>query len=252
MQNWWVKKGLLASGLDPAPELSAAAEQFPDEYEPMVFMTGDGHRHPPFEWVNRGVWQGFFDKVVAANKMCCHVECFSDEVTAQAVPKSLEGVFLNNKVFGWEPDFYKIIMRTIKTAMALQLQVMQEEDLPMVNIQSLANDLTQIDAIGYLKSECVMANAFVVKAQRTVKLGVVKPENMLGYEPFLKEYKNTAMALRTGINNVIGANIQRVIKMYPDHMHLITCGDAHIITDPLQQYIQPPIGTFGIADASKA
>jgi hypothetical protein len=60
VQNWWVKKGILTSSTGPGPELSLASEQFPDEYDPMVFMTGDGHRHPPFEWSNRGARKGFF------------------------------------------------------------------------------------------------------------------------------------------------------------------------------------------------
>jgi hypothetical protein len=251
VQNWWVKKGLLTSGADPAPELSVASDQFPDEYVPMVFMTGDGHRHPPFEWSNRGVWKGFFAKLVEDNKICCHVETFADDVKVDSVPKHLEAAFYNQKVFGWEPEFYKIIQRTIETAINLLLQMTQGESMALTDINALARDLGQVQQLGYLADESRMAQAFALKAARA-KAATVTPDQMGGYDVFLKEYKNVGMSLRTGINDVIGANIQRVIKRYPDHMHFITCGDAHIITNPLQRYIEPPIGTFGIADAGKA
>ena len=39
LQNWWVKPSLLTSGIDPTKELSMAAEQFPDEFTPMVYIA---------------------------------------------------------------------------------------------------------------------------------------------------------------------------------------------------------------------
>jgi hypothetical protein len=258
VNNWWVKKGLLTSGVDPAPELSVAARQFPDDYTPAVFMVGDGHRHPPFEWSNRGVWAGFFDGLVRDNKVCCHVETFADAVTIDAVPKHLEAVFINRKVFGWEPEFYKVVMSSIDRAMTLQLAMTEDAPLKMSEINALAHEINVVADLGYLGPEAELARAFAFKASqymlaaKDLKAAEIPTAKMGGFLPFLNEYKNTAMSLRCVINNVIGANIQRVINTYPDHMHLIACGDAHILVNPLQLYIQPPTGTFGVADAGRA
>ena len=37
---------------------------------------------------------------------------------------------------------------------------------------------------------------------------------------------------------------------YQDHVHLITCGSEHISKNPLYNYINAPVGCFGIADES--
>ena len=72
--------------------------------------------------------------------------------------------------------------------------------------------------------------------------------DLRGFFDFLKHYQEAAMELRTGIHPVIGAGIQRKIEKYDDHVHLISVGDAHVKVNPLYRYIQPPVGTFGVAD----
>jgi hypothetical protein len=46
----------------------------------------------------------------------------------------------------------------------------------------------------------------------------------------------------------MGANIQENINKLSGDIHLITCGNVHIIDNPLYNYIEPPIGTFGVVD----
>jgi hypothetical protein len=47
MKMWPISQWVYS--LPPTKELSTAAEQFPDEFTPMVYMSGDGHRKPPFQ-----------------------------------------------------------------------------------------------------------------------------------------------------------------------------------------------------------
>ena len=72
-----------------------------------------------------------------------------------------------------------------------------------------------------------------------------------GYLAFLNQYNHLAMGLRTDANNFIAANIQRVIAQQPaDSTHLITVGNAHITTNPVQNYLN--IGAHpGYVDASQ-
>jgi len=258
VHNWWVKKKLLTSGLDPGAELALASELFPDEYAPAVFMTGDGHRNPPFEWTNRGVWTGFFDGIVADNKLCCHVEEYADAVSADAVPRHLQQVFMNRKVFGWEPECFKAVEQILKSVNSLLPFAMDKgETMAMSDIEALVKHLDAFrnspDAGRHLVDELTMARQFLLlKAVKNVQVKsgapVVAAARMLGFDALLQQCKDISMQLRTVMNDAIGRNIKAVIDRYPDHMHLITCGDAHVTTNPLYGYIEPPIGTFGIAD----
>lgn len=245
--NWWIKQGLLTSGDDPTREMATAADQFPDEYTPLVFMTGDGHRSPPFGWTTRGVWPGFFRDIVETNKICCHVETYSDAVTVNSVPANLAAVFRNGKVFGWEPDVYKTIQNVLEDIMDMLPELHMGQAQSKSSIRNITSAMWRVHDMGYLRVEGAQAMQFwdTARAHATDPVPVV---SLAGFLNFLTNYNRTAMQLRTGINNVIGANIQKKINQYPDHMHLITCGDAHIIHNPLQRYITPATGTFGVVD----
>ncbi|MEM9556785.1 MAG: hypothetical protein AAGC60_21170 [Acidobacteriota bacterium] len=266
--DWWVAtQGLLTSGNDPAPEIGPASDQFPDETDPMVFMTGDGHRHPPFAWTNRGVWQQsrLFHTAAHDDKLVCHVEKYQADVSAQAVPAHLREVYDNGKVFGWEPEFYRVVQEVMEE---LLVQI-PKACLSASEVRSLTSDMYRVHHLGYLRAlgtEAMehwdSARRLSMQVEKTGPVGACtrdapipaiaivsrRPRN---YNQFLRDYMRAAFALRTQINNVIGANIQRNIDRYPDHIHLITCGDAHVTTNPLYRYVQPPVGTFGIADSSR-
>jgi hypothetical protein len=212
--KWWVKKNLLFSGLDPGDELGRVADHLGDDYTPMLFMTGDGHREPPFGWTTKGVWPEFFRELARMNNICCHVEKYSNAVTQDDVPISLRSVYNNGKVFGWEPDFYK-------------------ELLP------LSTEASELEVF-YLKGT-------------ELKVDPVPMSKLGDYGKYLGKFAGTrAMELRTEIHDVVGATIQKNIDRYSDHLHLITCGDAHLTCkDPLYLHVKPPLGTFGVVDESQ-
>ena len=243
--KWLIQKGLLTSGLDPSSVIAKAADFFGDEYTPMVFMTGDGHRNPPFKWTTRGVWCNFFKEIVQINGLCCHVEKYSDSVSKEDVPLGLRAVFNNNKVFGWEPDFYKKLQELMEKCFSF----IAVEKISMSDISIITNTMRRIAGLGYLTQEAITALDYWEKAKETKKDPV--PMKLLpGYQKFLGKYAGTrAMQLRTEIHKDVGATIQENIDRYAGDMHLITCGDAHITcSDPLYLHVKPPIGTFGVVD----
>jgi hypothetical protein len=248
IRNWWVKPGLLTSGIDPTKELSIAGEQFPDEFTPMVYMTGDGHRTPPFKWATQDVWSGFFKQFIDMNKICCHVETFSNEVQATSVPKLFEPVFYNLKVFGFELEVFKIIKVIIPYNMEMRSsKIAVGQSQPLSEIRYITKEMWRVHDMGYLQNEGEEAMRQWEKF-KSMGHDPVPAKALPGFSKFLSEYNYAAMALRTVVNDEIGANIQRIIKQFPDHLHMITCGDAHIFENPLYNYIQPPLGCFGVAD----
>jgi hypothetical protein len=253
VQNWWVSPGLLISDSDPTKELSTAAKQFPSEYTPMVYMTGDGHRTPPFKWATTDTWADFFTQFIGMNKICCHVETFSDEVKASSVPKLFEPVFHNHKVFGFEPNVFKTIMDIIHFIWEIRPKISIGEAQSLSVIRSVITQMSAVHDMGYLRNEGENAMKQWDQIRGLGKKGwdPVPAKALSYFSLFLSEYNDAAMNLRTVVNDEMGAKIQRIIKQFPDHIHMITCGDAHIYMNPLYQYIQPPLGCFGIADKQK-
>ncbi|MEA2559573.1 MAG: hypothetical protein QOH06_1077 [Acidobacteriota bacterium] len=247
-KNWYIKKNILCSGLDPGPALGFIADVFGDEYTPMLFMTGDGHRQPPFSWTTRGVWPDFFRQMAAMNKVCCHVEKYSDDVTKDDIPITLRSVFNNGKAFGWEPDFYK----ELQQVMEICFKTMSSETVDLDVMGKIANSLNRIAKTAPLRKEADIATEYYLKGLSLNK-DPVPMEALPNYDVFLAKFAGTrAMALRTEVHAMVGATIQKNIDRYADHLHLITCGDAHITCiDPLYLHIKPPVGTFGVADESK-
>jgi hypothetical protein len=248
VQDWWVKRYLLTSGIDPTPEMSLAAKQFPDEFTPVLYMTGDAHRKPaPFQWASRGFWADFFKQFIEMNKLCCHVEEFSDGVKATSVPKLFEPVFHNHKVYGFEPNVFKTIREILLFIQEVRPNIESGQSLAKREIHYVTKLMWLVHDMGYMKAEGEEAMRQWGQIQK-INVDPVPAKGLPLFSAFLRSYNLTAMALRTGVNDEMGAKIQRVIKQYPDHVHMITCGDAHIVDNPLYQYIQPPIGCFGIAD----
>lgn len=246
--NWWVKEGVLTSSLDPTSEMSLAANAFPSEYVPMVFMTGDGHRRPPFKWTCHEHWLSFFDALVAANEICCHVEKYSDAVESEDVPANLQKVFMNNKVFGWEPEIFKDLEKIQNEC----FRMMGEDKISISEVRILTNSMRRVTLSNYLEDESNIASEFYLNAI-ALRSEYFSLSALKGYENFIGKYAGTSvMKLRTLIHAEVGSTIEGHMKLLPDHMHIVTCGDAHIsCSDPLYDHVAPPIGTFGIADRSQ-
>jgi hypothetical protein len=247
MNKWWIKKNLLCSGLDPGSELGRVGDHLGSDYTPTLFMTGDGHREPPFSWTARGVWPDFFREMARINNICCHVEKFSHAVTKDDIPITLRPVFNNGKVFGWEPDFYI----ELHQVMEICLKTMSAETVSLDVMGKIANSLNRLANTVPLKPEAATATDYYLTGM-SLATDPVPMAKLPKYEMFLGKLAGTrAMALRTEIHDIVGATIQRNIDRYPDHLHLITCGDAHMTCkDALYLHIKPPVGTFGVADES--
>jgi hypothetical protein len=253
--EWWVEKGVLTTSVDPTRDLEYAGEQFPDEYVPTVFMTGDGHREPPFAWTARHPWDDFFRNLVKENLICCHVEKFADAVTQDCVPVAFAPVYRNGKVFGWEPDVFKRIRDIIQRIWTLRSQLQMNGSLSKSDIAGITGRMVVVGREGYLDGEAAIAEHLGQRA-RTSQSDPVPSREVPELDDLFKIYNQNAMALRTKVHNVVGKTIQRRMDAYPGHFHLITCGDAHMIntTDgglvypPLYTFVNPPTGTFGIAD----
>lgn len=251
--KWWVEQHLLTSGQDATQTLGRVADMFGDEYIPMLFMTGDGHREPPFQWTTRGLWGRFFTEVVQMNKVCCHVELFSDGVTINSVPNNLAQVYRNGKVFGWEPDIYRVILSILDDVLTMVGDDQFSFARNKAGIKDILGRMNEVGNAGLLAQHAVMGASLYANFQ----LGTANDDDALldqtitAFKAFLMQYQRDAMRLRTGINDLIGANIQAKIDQYPDHIHLITCGDAHITTNPLYNFIAPPPGFFGVADQNQ-
>jgi hypothetical protein len=247
--NWWmVQQGFLRTTLDPSDTLGAAAEEFPDEYTPTVYLTGDGHRDPPFAWTTQNAWPGFFRDLIEADGLCVHVEEYPENVTVGSVPDLLRPLVTRGRVFGWEPAFY----RTIQAVMERCREVAGEDRLRPRDISSLARAMIEVSQAGYLRNEAIRATTFNLTAMNLIERDDLVPmDRLVGYRQFLVAYINTAMRLRVEINDVIGGNVQRVIDRFPDNVHLVTCGNAHLVQNPLYQYIDPPPGCFGVVDTAQ-
>ncbi len=249
-----MKQGLLTSVADPTEEIAGAADQFGDEYTPMVYMTGDAHRTPPFQWTTRPQWAGLFAEAVDSNLVCCHVEMFEDDATRAVLPDILMRVHKNGKVFATEPEVFRTLQQIMEAIPDVLMGLSSNERQSQATIRFFANAMWRVRDMGYMRDEA--AAMMAIWDQVRSRTGMPRPDPVpVNATPtlqnLLRDYNRTAMRLRTGIHPVIGAMIQRRIVQYPDHIHLITCGDAHIINNPLYNYIQPPLGTFGIADQNQ-
>lgn len=249
-----MKQGLLTSVVDPTAEIASAADQFGDEFTPMIFMTGDAHRTPPFQWTTRPHWAGFFVEAVESNAICCHVEMFAEDAKRAVLPDILVRVQQNGKVFDTEPEVFRTLKDILEAIPEATSPLGFHQPLPQATIRFFANAMWRVRDMGYLRLEATAMMG--IWDQVRSQTGMPRPDPVPAASVptllnLLRQYNLAAMQLRTGIHNVIGATIQRRIVQYPDHIHLITCGDAHIIDNPLYNYIQPPVGTFGIADQNQ-
>lgn len=233
--DWFVDMGFLVSeGFWGERRLDVAGRYFHGK-ELRVFMTGDAH-HKPFKWAARGSLTDYFRRYIIENRICCHVENFSNKVTIYSVPEAFRRVFSNNKVFGWEPEVFRSLNMLIKYAQTPQL-------IDKTMMGKLMRELQFVSTQGYMRDEYRAARRIWRENTRYI---------LVDFYEVIKDTPNIAFAMRLDprIQRAIGANIQRNINRYQDHIHLISCGAEHMKVFPLYNYVQPPAGCFGIADES--
>jgi hypothetical protein len=216
---------------------------------PQFFMSGDGHRNPPFEWATgSGMLKTHFLELMLSNRLCAHVEQQPEEVTYDSVHPFLTPVAVNQRVFGWELEIYKslnpIMKQCLEMAGALAIDKHQAINLgqEMLRVNAMMWKIRQSAAMTSLIDQANEFHEYYLRAENE------NESRDDEYRAFLLSYQNAAMQLRTDANLEIGANIQTKVDQLQGSTHLITCGDAHITENPLWHYIQLPPGTRGVVD----
>lgn len=230
-----------------------------DAQIPRFFMTGDGHRSPPFAWTMRcDTLKVHFLTLMTHELLCAHVEEYPKDVSLASVPVLLQLLYGQQRIFGWELPIYRDLQPIMEKCLELvgsslvPAEVIDDVvalDKEIVRMHAL---LWQIGNPNTLRD--AMAQSLIFRQYYREVCKGKAPRNLgmeAHYRQFLLGYNNAAMDLRTGVNRFIGNNIQRIINQYPDCTHIITCGDAHITHDPLYQYVHLPPGKLGVVDASQ-
>lgn len=226
---------------------------------PQFFMTGDGHRSPPFGWTMRcNRLKLHFLDLMANGRLCAHVELHQDQVKENSVPGELLPLFNQQKIFGWELAIYKDLQPLMEQSMTLAGDLAGRVPTEQVrSVVAFDRELVRVHALLHQVGNPPGLAAAMRQHEpyRTYYQGRAngQPQNLdteQQYLQFLIQYHNTAMALRTGLNNYIGTNITRNINLHPNCTHIITCGDAHITRNNLTQYVLIPAAAQGVADAA--
>jgi hypothetical protein len=226
---------------------------------PRFFMTGDGHRSPPFRWI--AACDGLkvhFMTLMSQNMLCVHVEQHPDDVSEESVPPLLYPVVNPRRVFGWELAIYKDLLPIMTQCMQLASSSLRPADVTD-DVVALDREIIRVNALLWqignplaLQTAPAQSLAFRRYYEGVVRNGQQRqPATETQYGQFVLGYQNAAMGLRTAVNSYIGHNIQLIINQYPQCTHLITCGDAHITQNPLAQYVTTlPAGAMGVVDGS--
>lgn len=222
------------------------------------YMTGDGHRHPPFRWATLPAVRIHFMEQQAAGQLCLHVELHQDEVTADSVPPMFNPASMAGKVFGWELSMF----RDLLPVMNLIMEIMNTVPHPrMVDVARLDRDMVLMSSLAWkvgsppwMMAAPGLSTPFRVYWNSVLRLAPAPVPRVAAtedaYQVFINTYNNNAMRLRTDANNFIAINIARSIALFPNDTHLITLGSAHLTTNPVQNFLN--IGAnIGIADASQ-
>lgn len=247
---------------------------------PTVFMTGDGHRNPPFQWITRceSLKQHFQD-LLDRDKLCVHVEEYEDQVNCNSVPPLLKPLHTRKRIFGWELEIYRSVELywdefATHTLILLQLDPSHPSKKLITSLEKLhmyvcrvQKRLHQIgfpaelamseahqEYLDYYKDryEASLPKRFYQTLPRA-RPRMPKKE----YSKFAKEYHETALKLRTskGVHTAIGGKIRPALHRHSaGWTHLITCGKEHIdgCSNSLDRFLTLPGGENGVVDAESA
>ena len=199
--------------------------------------------------------------------LCAHVEEYAEQVKDTSVPSWLAVLYDQRRIFGWELAIYRDLGPVMEKCTELMPVVGSGGDLSASDIRAIVALDKEMARVQGLLSQIGNPSAFQNVVSQSAGFrkyfeGIGKKSYVLVGKPnprqpgiekqyvaFLLSYHTAAMSLRiSGANRYIGNNIQQVIDQYPDCTHIITCGDAHITTDPLTQYITLPTGAEGVVD----
>jgi hypothetical protein len=248
-----------AGTLNALTDQTLAAMMPGDTPVPRFFMTGDGHDHPPFAWTDAcGTLRAHFQTLILADRLCLHVEELQSAVDHTSVPERLMGLVDRQRVFGWELSVFGALAPAYETCNELEAHGNYQ---PTAVTYAMAVELDR----AIVKAHPLLwelANPPALFNGRTISwqyreysrrvLGGLVPRNLATeaqYAGMVHNYRQAVMVARITGNPTIGRKIQGVIDRFPDSTHLITCGDAHILHNPLQNFVRIPQNVTGIVDA---
>lgn len=223
------------------------------------FISGDGHRTPPFAWAVRPAVRPYFQELMAAGNLCLHVEQHQEDVTDQSIPALFDPVFVQQQVFGWELDMFKHLL----PVMNLIMEIMGSMPTPdLADVVTLHRHMIRMNDLAWkvgnppwIFAALALSDGFLAYWKRRLD---INPLNRIpavgatedGYLNFLNQYNNSCMALRCDANNFIAVNLMNAMARFPNATHLITVGNAHLVTNPVQQYINIGLNA-GLIDPSQ-
>ncbi len=223
------------------------------------YLSGDGHRTPPFAWAVRPAVRAHFLQLMATGDLCLHVEQHQEDVTSESIPALFDPVFVQQKVFGWELSMFK----HLQPVMELVMEIMGALPQPVLSdVVALHREMVRMDSLAWKVGNppwihAALANSDTYLAYWKARLHANPGARIAAngatehaYLVFLNQYQNACMALRCDANNFIAINIMNAMARFPLATHLITVGNAHLVTNPVQQYIN--IGAdAGLIDPSQ-
>lgn len=252
---------------------------------PKVFLTGDAHRQPPFQWIEScKKLKQHFQELIRQNQLWVYVEEFQDKIEFGHVPALLHPLIGTQRMVGWEPQVYWHIYKVMKVYGQLlpaiwagELDGKDSNDLPKlikrldeVHLHiCLAENL--LGTIGR-PTELMKATAheehlnhykycheaspksFVQRWTTGWRVPPKPPKPAKLYSKFLKEYHDAGDSLRISeaVQRAIGVGIGKQITSHPGCTHLISCGEDHIVCrQPLQEFIKLPARVNGVVDSDK-
>ncbi|MGL4555041.1 MAG: hypothetical protein ACRC33_28065 [Gemmataceae bacterium] len=229
--------------------------------DPRFFLSGDGHRHPPFRWLlSCSLVQNHFTGLMNLQKLFAHVEELQSDVTADSVPAPFSALHAQNRIFGWEPAIYAHLGAAMQECLALADTTLDPAvmgrravalDHRMAQAHALRASIGDPDDLRLLRPQAIAFREYYEGTTRMFFKKDREPAVEEKYLKFLFAYNKVGMKLRIDVNRYIGENIREVISANPDATHIITVGDAHIAEDPVQNYIALPKGVDGIVDPGK-
>lgn len=256
--GWKVlKSGTLWKLTDETLE-TELTEQWP---KILFFLTGDAHRKPPFLWAVRkecSVLRNHFLTLMEQELLCAHVEEFPDKVTMNCVPDELRGLHTQNHIIGWELSIFRDLRSVMEQCDELRskrelnpFEVLSDVvalDREINRVQALLHQIGNPEIFRKLnKFSFLYRQHYQRVSDKVIERNIAIEEK---YRRFLSDYFLAAMEQRTAAHRYVAMNIVKNINQHPECTHLITIGDAHLLTNPVYNYIN--LGTMpGVVDPDK-
>jgi hypothetical protein len=234
---------------------------------PRFFLTGDAHRNPPFEWTKScSTMKLHFFNLVQRGALCAHVEQYPEDVVSTSLPTNLRYIYEFGKVFGWELRIFALLQPSMEFVNLITFDYREKAiSNSRMDSKKAVQDIDQFiklfDPANENLAEVGNPNCLKdIKAQLLLFRNYFKWVGWLGtplnlateykFYQLLYNFGRDTMTLRTALNPYMAQNILQNIQKFPNDTHIITCGNNHILHNPLQNYLPLPNGAVGIVDAA--